>query len=172
MNITGMQEKAAVEFYRTKNWERAARFAGYKSTSAASELRCNQNVLERIKQLESEDSLAQYATIPHCTDLLIRAALGQINEVKVGKERFQVKFGSKIRKQINLDRDGNLSSTTITFEHDPLRALELLLRMKGWIGVSEDTEPARSPANIERIIEVARQIASRSKERNSDPSKI
>ena len=157
-----MQEKAAIEFYRTKNWERAARAAGYKSNSAASELRCNPKVCERVKQLEKDESLVEYATRPHCTDFLIRSALGQIAEVKVGKEKFQVKFGSKVRKQVFLDNEGNVRSTTLTFEHDPLKALELLAKIKGWCDSVGEVEPVDTKAQSERIMAAIRKMSERS----------
>lgn len=165
MNLTAMQEKAALEFYRTKNWERAARFAGYKSTSAASELRCNPAVCERVKQLEQDNSLADYATRPHCTDLLVRAALGQMTEIKVGNEKFQVKIGSKIRKQVFLDDKGNVRSTTISFEHDPLKALELLMKLKGWFDNAEEAEPVDRNASLERVMAALRKMRERGAEK-------
>ena len=153
-----MQDKAAIEFYKTKNWEKAARAAGYKSASAASELRCNSNVRERVKQLESEDSLAEYATLPHCTNFLIRAALGQIVECNIGNERFQTKVGSKVRKQIFLEKDGTVRGKTITFEHDPLRALELLLKVKGWLDGNSEVESTEKGSRSDYILSVVQKM--------------
>lgn len=163
MNLTAMQEKAAIEFYQTKNWERAARAAGYQSTSAASELRCNPKVRERVKQLEEGNSLAEYATLEHCSNFLIKAALGQVIEVKIGPEKHQVPFGSKIRKQISLDKHGAVQGTTITFESDPLRALELLIRCSDWSGVKPAESDSDRNARTQRILSVVRQIAERSR---------
>jgi hypothetical protein len=168
MNLTAMQEKAAVEFYRTKSWEKAARAAGYQSTSAASELRCNPKIKERVKQLEECDSLIEYATLNHCTDFLIKAALGQVTEIKIGLERHQVPFGSKIRKQISLDKNGTVQGTTITFESEPLRALELLIRCCDW----SKTEPFESDDNrsarTQRILSIVRQLAERKRVSNPE----
>lgn len=163
MNLTRMQETAAAEFYRTKSWEKAARVAGYQSTSAASELRCNPKIRERVKELEAGDSLIEYATLEHCSDFLIKAALGQVTEVKIGPERHQVPFGSKIRKQISLDKHGTVQGTTITFESDPLRALELLIRCSNW----SEAKPAESDtdrnARTQRILSVVREMVERSR---------
>ena len=162
MPITLKQERAAREFYKTKSWEKAARAAGYKSSSAASELRCNPRIKEYVKMLEENDSLIDYASLSHCTDFLVRAVFGQISDVKVGEARIPVKFGSRMKRQILYDENGNQKSVKITFEHDPLRAMELLLRVKGWDGVEDDTENKEYVAErLAHIAKVADKIRAR-----------
>jgi hypothetical protein len=161
MSITMKQNRAAIEFYNTKSWERAARSAGYKSTSAASELRCNPRVLERVKQLEQNDSLMDYATLSHCTDYLIRAALGQLSEIKVGKESLNVKFGSRIKKYVVLDTNGKVKTTSVTFEHDPLRALELLFKAKGWFGEQPTDKSVENRTKLQHILAAAKKVRDR-----------